>query len=173
MPKIRSDSLYAKLTPEQRDTLLEWLVIEAVSYQVAADRMTEFWGVEVSIGAVCAFFSRHGFAWRLEQAKAKANDKATSLPKDFEAKKKAALAQREFEAVFQDLTTKEIIALRQLENDERIVRLKEKIEPRKLAIAERRVKLLEDREAKVKATLADPAATSAEKESRMREIFGL
>ena len=173
MSKPRSDSLYAKLTPEQRDTLLEWLVIEAVSYQVAADRMTELWGVEVSIGAVCAFFSRHGFAWRLEQAKAKANDKATMLPKDFEAKKKAALAQREFEAVFADLSAKEIIAFRQLENEERIVRLKEQLEPRKVEIAERRITLLEEREAKARETLSDPASTSAEKEARMKENFGL
>ena len=89
---------------------------------------------------------------RMEQAMAKANDKATRVPKDFEAKKKAALAQREFEAAFSDLSAKEIIAFRQLENEERIVRLKEQLEPRKVEIAERRIALLEDsaRQAKEK-----------------------
>jgi len=111
---------------------------------VARDRMTEFWGLDVSVGAVCGFFARHGFAWRMEQAKAKAADRATKLPKDFEAKKRAALAQREFEAAYQDLSIKETIALRQLEQDERILQLKERIEPEKLKVAQRRAKAAEE-----------------------------
>ena len=174
MAKTRSDSLFAKLTPEQRDTLLQWLVIEAVSYEVARERILASWDIEVSVGALCAFFARHGFAWRLEQAKAMASDKATRLPKDFEAKKRAALAQREFETVFRDLSTKEVIALRQLENEERIVRLKEELEPRKVEIAERRVKLLEEREAKAREILGESESVTAEEKVRkMKEFFGV
>ena len=54
-----------------------------------------------------------------------------------------------------------------------VTKLKEQLEPRKVEIAERRITLLEEREAKVRETLTDPASTSAEKEARMKEIFGL
>ena len=54
-----------------------------------------------------------------------------------------------------------------------MTKLKEQLEPRKVEIAERRITLLEEREAKVRETLTDPASTSAEKEARMKEIFGL
>ncbi|MDD5349494.1 MAG: hypothetical protein PHQ12_04710 [Chthoniobacteraceae bacterium] len=142
--KIRSDSLYAQLTPEQRDLLFEWLLDEGLSYEAAALLCTEKFGLSPSHSALCGFLAQHGFAWRMDRAKQLADDKATSLPKDFDSKKKAALAQREFEKAFNDLSTQEVIALQRLDLDRQIARTQGEIELEKLKIA--RIKLQQKEE---------------------------
>jgi len=137
--KIRSDSLFALLKPEQRDLLFEWLLDEGIGYEEAALRCAEQFGLQPAASALCGFLKQHGFHWRMERAKEIANDKATSLPKDFDAKKKAALAQREFEKACNELNTSEIIALQRLDLDRQIARTQGEIELEKLKIS--RVKL--------------------------------
>ena len=137
--KIRSDSLYAQLTPEQRDMLFEWLLDEGISYEDAAALCAEKFGLNPSASSLCGFLTQHGFSWRMDRAKELANDKATSLPKDFDAKKRAALAQREFEKAFHNLGTQELIALQRLDLDRQIAKTQGEIELEKLKIA--RVKL--------------------------------
>ena len=139
MRKIRSDSLFAKLTPEQRSLLFEWLLDEGISYEEAATRCAEQFGLQPVVTSLCAFLKQHGFAWRMDRAKELANDKATKLPKDFDEKKKVALAQREFEKAFHDLSTQEVIALQRLDLDRQIAKTQGEIELEKLKIA--RVKL--------------------------------
>lgn len=168
--KIRSDSLYAKLTPDQRELLFEWLYDEAISQEEAAVRCAEQFGLQPSITALSGFCTRHGFDFRLNRAKELANDLATTLPPNYTAQKRAALAQREFEKAFSDLSTKEIIALRQLENEERIVKLKEQIEPAKLKIAERRVSLLEDAASRAKEALTAIASKGGLSPETLKQI---
>ncbi len=139
MRKIRSDSLYAQLKPEQRDLLFEWLLDEGIGYEEAALRCAEHFGLSPVPSSLSAFLKQHGFAWRMDRAKELANDKATKLPKDFDAKKKTALAQREFEKAFHDLSTSEVIALQRLDLDRQIAKTQGEIELEKLKIS--RVKL--------------------------------
>jgi hypothetical protein len=133
--KIRSDSLYAKLSKEQRDLLFEWLYDEGIGHEEASTRCAEHFGLQPSESALSGFLTQHGFAWRMDRAKELANDKATSLPKDFDAKKKAALAQREFERAFHNLSTQEVIALQRLDLDRQIAKTNGEIELEKLKIS--------------------------------------
>jgi hypothetical protein len=137
--KIRSDSLYAQLTPEQRDMLFEWLLDEGISYVDAANLCVEKFGLNPSVPSLCGFMKQHGFSWRMDRAKEIANDKATSLPANFDAKKRAALAQREFEKACNELTSQEIIAFQRLDLDRQIAKTQGEIELEKLKIS--RIKL--------------------------------
>jgi len=97
------------------------------------------------------------------------------------------LAAREEEAARGDLSLKELIALRQLDQKERALKLREKLEPQKMEIAwerlkalqeqvrlaERRVALLEEKQALACQTLQSPELTPEEKQARLREIFGI
>jgi len=170
MSKPRSDSLYARLKPEQREALFTWLIVECASFEDAAARCAEEFGLHPSVGALHAFLSRHGFAWRLEQAKAKAEELRGALPEDFDARRRQALAQREFEAAFGDLSIKELVQLRQLEIDERLAALREKIEPGKLAVQKRRVALLEDQAARAKEALTKIASKGGVSPETLKEI---
>lgn len=134
--KVRSDSLYARLKPEQRELLFEWLLDEGIGNEEAAARCAEHFGLQPSESALSGFLKRHGFEWRMDRAKELANDKATSLPKDYDAKKRAALAQREFEKAFNDLSLAEVIALQRLELDRQIASDQGRIATERLKIAQ-------------------------------------
>jgi len=150
--KPRSDSLFAKLKPAQRDELLTNQVGQGAPLTDGL-ALLEKWGLRASYASLSRFISSHGMVWRIDQAKAAAEATRGSLPKDWSAERKRALAMKEFELTFRDLSTKEFYMLKSAEIDERAMSLKEKIEPRKLEIAERRVALLEENAAKAKAAL--------------------
>jgi len=137
--KIRSDSLYAQLKPEQRDLLFSWLLDEGIGLEEASARCAEQFGLQPAESSLSGFLRQHGFVWRMDRAKEIANDKATKLPKDFDAKKRTMLAQREFEVASHDLNGSQIIALQRLDLDRQIAETQGKIELQKLIIA--RVKL--------------------------------
>ena len=150
--KARSDSLFAKLKPAQREELFTLLVEQGAGL---ADGITllKKWGVSSSAPALSRFISSHGMSWRIDRAKAAAQATRGQLPKDWETERKRALAQKEFELTFRDLSAKEWYMLKSAELDERQMRLKELVEPAKLEIASRRVALLEENAAKAKAAL--------------------
>jgi len=163
MSKIRSDSLFAKLkTDENRDLLLSWLVEEGISYEEAAARCAEHFGFQPSEAALSTFFTRHRFEWKLEQAKLRADATKDKLPADFEAAKKRGLAQREFEMAYSELSVKELVALKRIE-----------IAEARVALDSRKVAMLEKKLAEATEALGDESKTPAEREARMREIFGL
>lgn len=112
-----------------------WLFDEGWAVEEVAKQIEANIGIATSAAAVSGMCKRHAFAWKIEQAKEAANDKATSLPADFDAKKKAALAQREFEKVFNELSTQEIIALQRLDLDRQIAKTNAEIELEKLKLA--------------------------------------
>ena len=150
--KTRSDSLFAKLKPAQREELLTLLVEQGAGL---ADGLAllEKWGLRASYASLSRFISSHGMGWRIDRAKAAAQATRGQLPKDWETERKRALAQKEFELTFRDLSAKEWYMLKSAELDERQMRLKEMVEPAKLDIASRRVALLEENAAKAKAAL--------------------
>lgn len=149
--KIRSDSLYARLSPEQREELFVMLVEQGLPYELALLEL-EKWGVRASLGSLSNFVNRHGMDWRLKRAAQMASEAEGKLPDGWEKAQKLALAQKEFELSFRDLSLKEYVALQSLRLDIETAEKKAKLEERKLALAERRVKVLEAkmREAKEK-----------------------
>jgi hypothetical protein len=152
MSKIRSDALWARLTPAQREELLTLCVEQGASLADGLE-LLRGWEQPASRTALSRFISLHGLPWRVERARAAAETARGGLPKDWEAQRQQGLAMREFELTFRDLSNKEWVALKKMELDERAMRLKEKIEPRKLEIASRRVVLLEENAAKAKSAL--------------------
>jgi hypothetical protein len=131
MSKPRSDSLWARLSAEQRQELLVELVEEGISLAAAKEKCGT-WGVETSAGSLSAFLSQHGLPWRLERARASAEASKDSLPTDWEAAKARGFASRQFELAFSELSAKELACLRGLE-----------LEERRLALAERDLVLKE------------------------------
>ncbi|GEM_PF-6437130 len=174
MRKENANSLYCRLaTPENRDCVFEWLYIEGASYREVAERIKERFHIEMDFGSVFRLAKNHGFKWRFEQAKERAEREAASLSKSFDKDRKRALAQREFVAVLEDLSFKEVLLAQRLELDREKLKLQKKLEPRKYELAKRKVDLLEGKLASAKEAATDPALSSEEKQQRMREIFGL
>jgi hypothetical protein len=58
MSKMRADSTWNALTPEQRQTLESWLFEENVSYQEARERARKEWGVTCSVWSVSRYYQR-------------------------------------------------------------------------------------------------------------------
>jgi len=67
MNKLRADSTWNELTPEQREKLDEWLFEEEVSYQEARARAQREWGIESSISSVGRYYRRGRNARMLEE----------------------------------------------------------------------------------------------------------
>lgn len=173
MPKIRADALFFKLTPEQRELLFEWLIIEGISLKDARAKVQKEFGIETSLSALSSYYSRHGFSWRVEQAKAAAEAEGATLPKNIDELIRRRMKQRRFELSIGKLTLTELKALALMDGEERKLRLKETIEPAKLAIAERRVAVLERKFQESENTLKDTTLSPEQKEKKMREILGM
>jgi hypothetical protein len=58
MNKLRSDSPFSQLTPEQMETLEEWLFEERLGYKEALERMQNTFGVAVSQSGLARFYAR-------------------------------------------------------------------------------------------------------------------
>lgn len=132
--KARSDSLYARCTPEQREELLVFLVEMGGPYAQALT-MLEKWGVRASLGSLSRFVSQYGFDWRLKRAAQLAADADGKLPEGWEKSKRLALAQKEFELAFRDLSLEEYVALARLDLDKKVARDKGKLDVEKLRLS--------------------------------------
>ena len=58
MSKIRSDSIWNSLPPEQRQKLEHWLFVEHIGYKEASERALKEWGVTGSETSVGRFYRR-------------------------------------------------------------------------------------------------------------------
>lgn len=58
MSKIRCDSIWMGLAPEQRQTLEHWLFVENMGYREASERAQKEWGVSGSEVSVGRFYRR-------------------------------------------------------------------------------------------------------------------
>ncbi len=58
MSKIRSDSIWNSLPPEQRQMLEHWLFVERISYKEASERAQREWGVTGSAVSVGTYYRR-------------------------------------------------------------------------------------------------------------------
>lgn len=170
--KARPDSLYARLTPTQREELLVFLVEQGGSYQDGIGVCGD-WGINASPAALSRFVSHHGLPWRIARAQAAAQISEASLPKDWEGLKRRGMAQKEFELSFRDLSVKEYALLRTLELDAKRLELKANYDTKRLELAERRIVLLEAQAEKAKSTLEDSGLTDSQRVQRMKQVFGL
>lgn len=139
--KTRSDSLWAKLRPEQREELFGYL--DAGGAIADGLALLKTWGIKSSAGALSRCYSLQSFAWRLERARLAAEAARGCLPENFEEAKRKIVAQKIFEMVANsEANPKNVIAVRKLE-----------IEQEKLQLAERRVHILEQNMAEAKRKL--------------------
>jgi len=56
MNKLRSDSAWAALTPEQKEKLIEWLFEEKLSYQQTLERVQAEFGITASRSSVASYY---------------------------------------------------------------------------------------------------------------------
>ena len=162
MGKPRANSLYARLSPKQRDQVLHWLIIEGKSLEWVQKQIQANCGIECSIMAVSRFLSSHGLEWRMDRAAEAAEAAARTAPKDIEAKIRSGLKQAEFARVFEEMTVKELVAMKRV-----------KIAEDRIELDRRRLAILEAREEKTRETLTDSKLSAAEKEARIKGIFGI
>src|SRR5258708_37859465 len=77
MSKLRADSTWNGLTPEQREKLDEWLFEEGLSYPLARERVQKELGIECSISGVGRYY-RRAVETRAMEKLAEAQDTATA-----------------------------------------------------------------------------------------------
>lgn len=170
--KTRSDSLAAKLSPDQREELLQMLCEANAPLQQALEKC-QAWKVRTSIPSISRFGALHGFNWRLERARAAAQAVEGLAPGD--AERKRVIGQKVFEIVARgDANDKAVLMAKSLELEERALEGKERKTAAELALrgqalklAERKVALLESKIQKVAAAtkkLRDPKAAIGEAE---------
>ncbi len=58
MSKIRCDSIWNSLTPEQRQTLEDWLFVKNMGYREVSERAQKEWGVTGSSMSVARYYRR-------------------------------------------------------------------------------------------------------------------
>ena len=157
--KVRSDSLSSKLTADQRDELLT--ALDAGVALKDALKLLESWGIVTSMAALSRFYGTHGFAWRLENAKAAAE--AARDISGFQEDQARLLEQKVFETLARaDVDPRVLLTLRAQD-----------MKVRELDLAERRVAALESKLQKAGAAVSDTRLTPEEKELRIREALGL
>lgn len=174
--KPRSDNKLASLPPKQKAQLRTWLLDENKSYDEARDLLRQRFEVHTSTGALSKFYRGQCFQLRASEAQQFAEEAVkagrASVAQLDEATE-LIIRQRAFEQAYArngDLDALSILS--KILGDRRKLELKE----RDVALTERRIKLLEQKAAQADAArgvTADVALTPAEREAKLKEIFGL
>ncbi|MDB6023050.1 MAG: hypothetical protein JWQ04_2907 [Pedosphaera sp.] len=129
MSKLRSDSLWNELTPEQWETLESWLFDENIGYKEAHERILKEWGLTRSISGLARFY-RHcaeeravgGMPETLEAVR-RINETGASLDELRNSTLKI-MSKRFFEQALEAKDLKQLTALGRLmnESEEREIR---------------------------------------------------
>jgi len=93
MRKLRDDSTWNRLTPEQRETLESWLFDENLGYAKTLERVQKEFGVEATIASVGRFYRRRARERQVEElveAQAAAS-KLNDLPVSVDSLREAAV----------------------------------------------------------------------------------
>lgn len=93
MRKMRDDSTWNRLTPEQRETLESWLFEENLGYAKTLERVQKEFGVEATIASVGRFYRRRARERQVEElveAQAAASE-LNGLPVDVASLREAAV----------------------------------------------------------------------------------
>lgn len=189
MKKPRSDSKLKNLPAEQQARIADWCAQD--SLQSAASRCASEMQLSVSLNTVSEFYAWWKLKATFSQAEAHAKTVEEMLRKTFPGatpEKIAAAGQlvftmqaanagdaEEFRAMEQLRVTKESATANARIAEAKLKQGAQKIaqKDQDLKLVERRVKLLEDREAKTREVLGDGDLTPAEKEQRIKAVFGI
>src|SRR5260221_8078489 len=139
MSKLRTDSTWNGLTPEQREKLDEWLFEEEVSYREARERAQREWGIESSISSVGRYYRRGRNARMLAemaetQQAAKALDGTGLNMKTLRSSALKVIGKRLFEKAMDGCDVKELAVLGRLMSEGE----KREIQHARLALARER-----------------------------------
>jgi hypothetical protein len=118
--KTRSDSKLAV----HEDFIFERLVDDNQSYQTVADAMKKELGISTSASALSIYYSRNSWRWRAERAAQQSTEIEKALKvADFGEAKAKAIAQREFELAASNLSVKDLVSLKRVDQRERSLNL--------------------------------------------------
>lgn len=109
--KVRADSLWAKLSEEQRQQLMQGLIHGSLPLADAALLCSGWLGRKVPEQRVSAAYQRHVHAWRLGVARNAAIELEAVAPANIDEATRRALGQRKFSIVMQDLDAAGLAAL--------------------------------------------------------------
>jgi hypothetical protein len=174
--KPRSDSKLASLPPKQKAELRAWLIEDNKSYEEARELVRQKFGVYTSTGALSKFYRTECFTLRTSEAKAFAEEAVKAgraSVANLDEATELIIRQRAFEQAYARNGDLDALAiLSKILGDRKKLELKE----RDQALDERRIKILEAKAAQAdqaKGVAADQALTPAEREAKLKEIFGL
>jgi hypothetical protein len=174
--KPRSDSTLDSLTSKQKEQLRDWLVEENLSYADAIERLRQDFNVRTSAGALSRFYATQCFSLRSSEAAEFAENVVSQVTSSGENYDKATLAlikQKAFERAYaRGGNLDELATLAKIIGDSAKLELKR----RDQELAERRIKLLEEKARQAdtaKQISGDSALTPAEKEARLKAVFGI
>ena len=125
MSKLRADSTWNGLTPEQREKLDEWLFEEGLSYPLARERVQKELGIECSISGVGRYY-RRAVETRAVEKLAEAQDAATAVNrtgvklKSLRSSALKVIGQRLLEKAMEGGDVKELVALGRLMTEEEV-----------------------------------------------------
>jgi len=123
--KPRSDSLYAKLTPAQREDVLFMLLVEGQSLEAVGGHLHDL-GIHTSAGALSNLLGRHGLTWRVQRATGTAAELKKLKLGNVTRAARQGLAKQIYEASFRDLSVREMMLLARADLDERKLEVKQK-----------------------------------------------
>jgi hypothetical protein len=170
--KPRADSKIFQLKPAQRAQLDTWFREENVPYEEAQKRLQKKFRLKISTKALGYYWQRHFLRDRVLESTGLAL--SLKLPTDKVDHVTTQLLQQKILelGLEKDTNLDDLKVLTSVLSDYAKIRLKEQ----ELALQERKVVLLEQKAAQAdeaNQVIADDQLTTAEKEIRLKEIFGL
>lgn len=170
--KTRGDSKLDALAPAQKEKLSEWLTVENVTYEKAAERCLAEFGVSTTLSALRSFWVRVARPWQYMKSRSEADAIAQLLDGRFDEATAKKVHQLAFEAL-SDRTPdlKSAKTLLKIIADSARVRLAEQ----KVSLDMRRVTLLEQKAAEAdsaRKVAADATLTPEQQLQRYKQIFG-
>jgi len=179
-----NEPIARRLTPEQRDELMELRVNRRLTLEKCVEYVDEHFKQTTSISALANFFRSEESPWRMARAREIVKSTLELAGPEIAEAEKRALAHRAFELATNMETPPEIVLKLRDQNfaiaeghrkdaaiKQRDAQITQK--DKEIALAVRKVEMLE---AKVKAAgdaVSDTKLTPAEREARIKEIFGV
>jgi hypothetical protein len=173
MKKPRSDSKLDALDMDQQRQLCEWLLTPGLSYERVKKLVFDEFNVSTSGSALSSFYQSYVGAYVLERRRLavglaqEIGEELKRAPGEFSQQTIDALEQKAFELAQNPMVDpKEVKAIFSLVLKARDQALKKS----DIDIKLRRLELLEK---KGKETLTDESLSAAEREQRMKQMFGM
>jgi hypothetical protein len=181
MSKPRSDSKLKLLPPERQEQIYAWCNTPKTEeqpggYDLALQQLAAD-GIRTSVGALSDFWSWYSLKRTFEEANTDVDNVMELVRAEFpdvSADKIAAVGQMLFTTRAVKLqNSEEFREMEKLRLSKDSAKKRAQVEDKKLDLAERRVKVAERKLDQLKGTLTDGSLNAAEKEQRMKAVFGL